>query len=762
MSKKTKRLYEFGAFTLIPAERLLLREGVPVALTPKAFDMLLVLIENKGRLLEKEDLMRALWQDSFVEEGNLSFNISILRKALGEDSKKRQYIETVPKRGYRFVADVKTLENENDDEEDITQTKFLAAPDKQEAHSITVSDQTDIGKLATNAEIDDQHTAQNGGNPISSSASQLKSSAVKESLFPKQAAFVALIIALAVVAFAAYKLINPPSDLNTISQSMKVARLTTARNAINATISPDGKYVVYVVDEARQRSLWLRQITTNTDTQLIPPSNVDYQDVVFSPDGNYINYFKTGLDNEPSSYQIPILGGTPRKLIKDFPDSAISPDGTQFSFIRQTADGEVSLSVANTSDRSEEQNLITRQQPGFLHSPIWSPDGKSIVCVYGNIAESGRQVNLIEVRLADKSVRTITSERWKFIGRIAFLPDKSGIMTTVSDYSFGPYQVWLVSLKDGKTRQITNDLSNYGSISLTSDSKNIVAVQSDIRPFVWVLPEAQTEQAKQITSSPGTRNDYWGFSWTPDGKIVYVSTAGGSQDIWSMNSDGSNQRQLTFGEHSDFDPSVSPNGRHIVFASERSGNTKIWQMNINGENLKQLTFGNTSDYLPQYTPDGQMVVYTSSDTRNQTLWKISTDEKSNPVQLTRYNSTWGAISPDGNLIACWRGNEKTGIVDLVVLPIEGGEPIRTFSVSPTVKTWAEVHWTSDGQSLAYIDTIGGIGNIWLQSFKGESPRQLTSFKTERIFRFAWSKDYKQLTLSRGVETNDVVLISNFR
>lgn len=201
MSKKIKPLYEFGAFTLNPAERLLLREGVPVPLTPKAFDMLLVLIENKGRLLEKEDLIKALWQDSFVEEGNLSFNISILRKALGEDSKKRQYIETIPKRGYRFVADVRILEKENCVEEFAAQTKFLTAPGKQEAHSITESEQTDFGKLAINAEISNQHIAENGGNPIPPSASQLKSSTVKESLFPKQAALVILIIALA-AAFA--------------------------------------------------------------------------------------------------------------------------------------------------------------------------------------------------------------------------------------------------------------------------------------------------------------------------------------------------------------------------------------------------------------------------------------------------------------------------------------------------------------------------------------------------------------------------------
>src|SRR3712207_8079779 len=100
-----KRLYEFGPFRLDPAERVLTRGGQPVPLTPKAFDLLVVLVENGGHLLGKKDLMGAGWPDSFVEEGNLTFTISSLRKALGEDPKEPQYIENVPPSGYRFVAD---------------------------------------------------------------------------------------------------------------------------------------------------------------------------------------------------------------------------------------------------------------------------------------------------------------------------------------------------------------------------------------------------------------------------------------------------------------------------------------------------------------------------------------------------------------------------------------------------------------------------------------------------------------------------------
>lgn len=780
-------LYEFGSFTLDPAERILLHDGKTVALTPKVFDLLLLLAENPNRLLEKEDLMRSLWQDSFVEESNLSFNISVLRKALGEDPKNRQYIETVPKRGYRFIAGVSIVEQEPD-----------SPPEASGKSAVeNVSEKESRAPLPETREFEIQNpdsarppAAVKPGSKISdavveirhgSSGSAEHSAVAGANRHLKRIGLAAICLAAAgAVGFGLYQFTReqPAAPLlpvqvgvthsavqEAVSPPMKVTQLTTARNATYAAISPDGKYVAYILDEARKRSLWLRQITTNSDMQLIAPADVNYLDVIFSPDGDYIYFFKAELNAGGAAlYQIPVLGGTPRKLIEKAPSPALSPDGKQFAFTSRSESGEVVLSVANALDGGEEQRLIARRQPGYLLSPAWSPDGKTIVCVAVTIAESGPQVDLIEVRLDDKTERIITSERWRFISQVAFLPDKSGVLVTVSDFSFGPYQVWHVSYPEGKARQVTNDLSNYSNISLTSDSKTLVTVQSDIRPFVWVTSPgaAESGKAKQITSSPGTRNDYWGFSWTPDGKIVYVSTASGNHDIWIMNPDGTAQKQLTFDTHSDFDPSVSPDGRHIVFASERSGITKIWEMDISGENLRQVTRGATSDYLPYHAPDGQAIVYTSSDTRNQTLWKISLAAESAPVQLTRSDSTWGAVSPDGTLVAAWNPDEKTGRVNLVVFPIEGGAPVKSFTVPLTAKTWADIHWTPDGRGIAYIDTVGTVGNIWQQPVDGGAPKQLTNFKTDRIFRFAWSADGKRIVCSRGIETNDVVLISNFR
>ena len=110
MGEETRRFYEFGPFRIDAAERMLLRDGQPVPLTPKAFDALLLLVESGGRTIETNDLMNRLWPESFVEEGNLKVTIFKLRKALGESSDREQYIETIPRRGYRFVAPVKESE----------------------------------------------------------------------------------------------------------------------------------------------------------------------------------------------------------------------------------------------------------------------------------------------------------------------------------------------------------------------------------------------------------------------------------------------------------------------------------------------------------------------------------------------------------------------------------------------------------------------------------------------------------------------------
>ncbi|MEP7339442.1 MAG: transcriptional regulator, partial [Acidobacteriota bacterium] len=107
MNQQTNEIYEFGSFRLDRQERLLQRDGATISLTPKAFDLLLALLERAGKLVEKEELFQSVWPDTMVEESNLSSNIALIRKALGDGTNGERYIETVPKRGYRFVAEVR-------------------------------------------------------------------------------------------------------------------------------------------------------------------------------------------------------------------------------------------------------------------------------------------------------------------------------------------------------------------------------------------------------------------------------------------------------------------------------------------------------------------------------------------------------------------------------------------------------------------------------------------------------------------------------
>ena len=158
MNKPVKRFYEFGRFRVDVEERLLFCEGERQKLTSKAFDMLVALVENQGRLLAKEDLMNKIWPDSFVEENNLAQCISLLRKVLGENPEGRKYIETIPRHGYRFVAEVRALTDEEDifeeKREKLPESKPKASPRPEEYDSLQVMSDPilDADLLATQAD----------------------------------------------------------------------------------------------------------------------------------------------------------------------------------------------------------------------------------------------------------------------------------------------------------------------------------------------------------------------------------------------------------------------------------------------------------------------------------------------------------------------------------------------------------------------------------------------------------------------------------
>jgi len=548
-------------------------------------------------------------------------------------------------------------------------------------------------------------------------------------------------------------------------QNMEFSQLTHTGNVTDAAISPDGKWLVYTIFDKGKYSVWVRQLAITSNVQITTTDDMSYYGLAFSPDANFVYYTKGAR-----LYRIPALGGSPEKLLEGGSRVAISPSGKQLAFVRYASSSfNESLLVVADIDGTNERVISKRASPHkyLNHAPAWSPDGNSIAVGVRTKRNGIAPRSIVEVQLASGAEKPMTSYEWRYLtGEPCWLPNGSGVVVVGGGSSrsdkFNLSQLWHVALPSGEVSRITNDLSRYVSLSVSADGTTLVTVQDKKLSGIWVLSGGTLSQTKQVDAEThswiGGREQ--GISWTPDDKIVYSSDASGNLDIWKMDADGSNKKQLTFREDEDIHPVVLPDGRTIVFVSGSKGTFNLWRMDIDGGNAKQLMNENV-DCLIDFDASGEWVVYT---TFHRFLNKTAI-EGGEPVQLTDYATNAPAISPDGKQIVCtfWdeaQGNSRTGII-----PITGGKPTMTFDGMQNYHLSnrnSPIQWTRDSRALTYVKTENNVSNIWLQPLDGGNAKQLTYFKTDRIWHFTWSQDGKQLAIARGRTSSDVVMIRNFR
>lgn len=545
---------------------------------------------------------------------------------------------------------------------------------------------------------------------------------------------------------------------------MKPARFTTSGRSIRAAISPDGKYVVYAQADDGKQSLWVRQVAATTNVEIVHAAEVIYRGLTFSPDGAFVYYVvQEGSNPIQALYQVPALGGQPRKLVVDIDSPvAVSPDGTQLAFVRRfRGKGEDALLVTRV-DGTEERVIARRKETDFLSlgGVAWSADGTRVACPTGSNA-SGRVMTLVDFRLSDGRERPWPQRHWANIGRIGWLKS-GGMVVSASDPGSTFRQLWYLPSPTGEPTRISNDLNDYLDMNLTEDSKSLAAVQSEAHVNVWLTPSGDVNGAQEVTSGVGQYNGVRGLAWTRDERLVYVSRLSGSQDIWIMQADGSSPRQLTTPEtRADIYPAVSPDGKSIVFVSTRNGSSNIYRIDAEGGSMVQLTSG-TSDEFPDVSPDGKWVVYTATGTSNFTLWRVPIEGGTPPTRLTDRLSQWPVISPDGKWIACWYRNQPTDAWQPAIIPFDGGAPVKVFSLPTTAASSIPMRWMPDGRGLCYVDTQNGVSNIWNQPLDGSPPRRLTNFLSQQIFWFSWEPGHDRLAVSRGSITSDVVLFNEVR
>lgn len=587
---------------------------------------------------------------------------------------------------------------------------------------------------------------------------------IKRHKFGATVLFATVLAVLALGTFGIYKLVTRTPPVGPF-QNIRLTRLTNSGDAIDATISPDGKYIVYVRSDRSTQSLWIRQVSTANDKEIVPAAPVGFFGVTFSPNGEDLYYAVKQNQNAGTLYRIPLLGGLPVKVLEAI-DGPISfaPDGKRFVMVRGNYPnaGDSALVVANI-DGSNEQTLAVRKRPDafspiFFTGPAWSPDGKLVAAT---VRMSGVS-NVVVFPVDGATEQVLTREPWGFAARVQWLPDMSGLVVVAGE-GVGVAQQWFVSHPGGEKRRITNDLSSYRAIGLTSDGRKLATVQSDGLVNLWVAPEADAARAVRLPT--GNVGFYAAagnnLSWTVDDRIVFVSNEGGKEDIWITKPDGTGRKQLTTGGGAN--PDASPDGNYIVFISGRGGTRAIWRMNVDGSNPVRLTDG-PYDTAPTFTPDSKWVLYIKGEGAKPALWKVSIDGGT-PVQVTDHVASSAIVSPDGKLLAYSYPASPDPFAPpnrIDVVNFADNSLVATFSFTPSGTVPSLIQWGQDGKSLLYTRNINSVSNVWRQSLAGGEPVQVTEFNDSLITGFAWSNDGKQFAATRGALMRDAVLITDLR
>ena len=581
-------------------------------------------------------------------------------------------------------------------------------------------------------------------------------------------AVLAVVVLVAAGAWWGSRLLTPAQQAPPVArpfEELTLKQLTTEDISERAAaISPDGRYVAYAFVEGGRQGLRVRQVETSATVQVVPPADVFYNGVAFTPDGNRLYYSAYPKDpHAPATlYEVSVLGGISRRLVEDV-DSAVTfaPDAGRFAFMRGLPNVGVALMIAN-ADGTEERTLAVRRKGFVISTCAWSPDGRTIAAA---AYEEGSRIGIFAVDAVTGAATPIGAKRWDELESLAWEPDGRALIVAATDRVVADtLQLWKLTVPDGSLRRITTDIAGYHRVSLTADGRILVALRSEWRGTLWVGPSAQPDRVGRITSVPNRVSSHWRIGWTPDGRILYTATVSGNPDIWAVRPDGSELRQLTTSPGSDHAPVATPDGRYIVFLSDRDGRGRVWRMQPDGGRQTPLTEG-PDHHHPVVVGDSRYVYYARYYEAPGAVYAVPIEGgKPAPVSAGAWAGVpagfWpAAASPDGTMVFGTSWNIEGGGIHVDVVPTGGQGAVRKLPLRVAYDTDNMLSWAPDGRAITFARTTDGASNLWRQPLDGGPATRLTNYTSgEDIVSHAWSPDGKLLALVRGRAESQVVML----
>jgi DNA-binding winged helix-turn-helix (wHTH) protein/Tol biopolymer transport system component len=562
MSSEPKFVYEFGPFRMDPDNQVLLREGQPIAVTPKAFETLLVLVRRSREVVTKEELLKAIWPDSFVEESNLSQNIFMLRKALGDTLDERRYILTLPGRGYRFVAPVRTVSGES------------------ETLIAHMRSRTEIAIEETAAASDLLHT-------------KLGASHGKGTL-PRSFFFAGIILVALSLLGAGFLIRRAVGKhgvaANTVAYTLMEQRVTSnppEAPVRGAVVSPDGKYVAY----ADPTGLYLRQISTGeTRPWSLPKGFLVWPDSWF-PDGAHLLVIRVdgqpGADGvwKPSLYRLSLLGGEPQKIMDDAAAGVVSPDGSRIAYLPRPAssnelwvmdsDGANSRRVVSAETRGQQVSM-----PSRIYPLVWSPNGERLAYIEMHFVAGPDPVGpIFSLRTIDQNggSPTVVLDNPRIGPALWWTPDGRILFAYREDpaarqNNYGVYSIRVderTGMAAGAPQPITHAEGGISGLSATANGKRLVLWRTYSPTEVFIAKfDARSREWKEPRRLTLDSNDNLADAWTLDSKAVFfVSNRNGTWKLFKQAIDETTPEVLVEGPGISL-PRLSADGSQVLYLSE--------------------------------------------------------------------------------------------------------------------------------------------------------------------------------------------------
>jgi Tol biopolymer transport system component/DNA-binding winged helix-turn-helix (wHTH) protein len=687
MNRKVKHFYEFDHFRLDAQESLLIRDGEVVTLPPKALDLLLILVENSGHVLSKERLMREVWPNTIVEEANLSHQVFILRKALGEEKNGVKFIKTIPRRGYRFVAPVVEVQDEPAD--------------------ILITEQT-RSRIIIEEEFHPPATfiEAAGVPPLSSLKGKVEEGQVKR----RARLTLPLGIGLAILIGGGLWFWLWRAESKPPLPPMTIVPLTTyPDDEFDPALSPDGKFIAFAWTGGNGIgiNLYVKQVDAGSPIQLTFNKDCRNGSIAWSPDGRFIAFVRFIKDEAKCGvFTIPALGGTERKL---YPSSVVqglswSPDGKQIAFLDRSSPS-AAYSVFLLSVETLETRRLT-SPPASVYgdlAPAFSPDGNYLAYCRQSGDSTTSEVYLVAITGGEP--RQLTFDNRRVVG---FDWTADGKELILSSNRTGSFNLWRLSASGGEPHRLSMGIENALDPSISRQGNRLAYTQllHDRNIYKVELSNSKLPTAVLLKGIASSRVDA-NSKLSQDGKrIVFESNRTGSYEIWAADSDGSNPVQLTsFGNSIALNPCWSPDGQQVAFVCRQQGKADLYTINLESTSPHRLTAGIFDCVAPNWSKDGKWIYFGSDQDGTWQVWKIPA-EGGYPVRVTTEGGYESMGSPDGRFLYYNKYGFNT--VGIFRIPVEGGPEAMVYNL-PQLESFGD--WFVTNEGLYFIHRYDVIGKI---------------------------------------------------